>query len=43
MSQLTDEMVQTANHHLMELVNHLHNEFQEEEVLKNSVHENIIH
>ena len=43
MSKLTDEMVQTANHHLMELINHLHHEFQEEEVLNNSIHENIIH
>ena len=28
MRKLTDEMVQTANHHLMELINHLHHEFQ---------------
>ena len=43
MAKLTDEMIHTANHNLKELVDHLHEEFQEDITSVREININIIH
>ena len=43
MAKLTDEMIHTANHNLKELVDHLHEEFQEDITSVRDININIIH
>ena len=43
MTKLTDEMIHTANHNLKELVDHLHEEFQEDITSVTDINIHIIH